>query len=84
MAGGVAGLFIGFPLPPIGPVVGALLLASLGAFLGALVGEQWKGRKLDESFRIGQAAFWGRLFGTLGKALMGALMIALIVVALCV
>jgi uncharacterized protein YqgC (DUF456 family) len=84
IAGGVIGLFVGFPLPLIGPVVGALLLASLGALLGALAGEQWKGRNWDDSFRVGQAAFWGRLFGTLGKALMGALMISLIVIALCV
>ncbi|MFV1968299.1 MAG: DUF456 family protein [Pirellulaceae bacterium] len=84
LVGGVFGLFVALPIPVVGPVVGALLFASLGALGGAVLGEQWKGKDLDESIRIGHAAFWGRLFGTLGKALVGALMIALLLVALIV
>jgi hypothetical protein len=82
LLGGVFGLFVALPIPVIGPIVGALLFGSLGALGGAVLGEQWKGKDLDESIRVGHAAFWGRLFGTLGKVLAGAVMIAVILVTL--
>ena len=63
---------------------GAVLFAGLGAFGGAVIGEQWKGRTFDESVKVGHAAFLGRLLGTVGKIMIGAVMIALIVAALCV
>ena len=40
-------------------LVAVLLLASLGGLLGAMLGESWKGRDLEASWRIGIAAFWG-------------------------
>jgi hypothetical protein len=49
---------------------------------GAIIGEQSAGRNADHSWRIGQAAFWARLAGTLGKVLTGALIIAVVLVAL--
>ena len=59
--------------------------AAIGAnLLGALVGEQWKGRGMDESLQVGWAAFWGRLLGTIGKLLCGTLMIVVILAALVV
>ena len=76
ITGSIVGLIWGLPIPIIGSVVAALLFSSLGALLGAMLGEQWKGRDLDESFKVGHAAFWGRLFGTLGKLLVGTVMIA--------
>jgi uncharacterized protein YqgC (DUF456 family) len=82
LVGGVLGLFVGFPIPVIGPVVAALLLGGAGALVGAALGERWKGRNWDDSVRVGQAAFWGRLLGTLGKAFVGTLMMILILVAL--
>jgi uncharacterized protein YqgC (DUF456 family) len=84
LAGGLLGLFVGLPvpIPVIGPLVSALLFASLGAWGGAVLGEQWKGKDLDESIRVGHAAFWGRLFGTLGKVLMGAMMIVVLLITL--
>jgi hypothetical protein len=47
-----------------------------------MLGELWAGKNLDASWRIGQAAFWGRLAGTLGKMLVGIVMVAVVVVAL--
>ncbi len=82
LGGSILGLFVGLPIPIIGPLVGVLVLASLGAMAGALVGESWKGRSLAESWKVGEAAFWGRLFGTLGKLMIGAVMVALAVAAL--
>ena len=76
LLGGIAGIFI-----PV-PVVGSIVCAGLGALVGAVIGEQWKGRDLDQSLSIGHAAFWGRLIGTLGKVLVGCVMIVLILVGL--
>jgi len=78
LIGGIAGIFV--PIPVVGPIV----CASLGALVGAVLGEQWKGRDLDTSLNIGHAAFWGRLIGTLGKILVGCVMLALIIVSLIV
>ena len=80
LLGGMAGIFV--PIPVIGPIVGPIVCAGLGALTGAVIGEQWKGRDLDESLNIGHAAFWGRLIGTLGKILVGCVMLVLILVSL--
>ena len=84
LIGGVAGMFAGalIPIPVIGIVIGVLFFASLGALLGAVAGERWKGRDMEESLRIGNAAFWSRLAGTLGKIGVGAVMIAVLISAL--
>ena len=74
MVGGLVGVLVGVPVPILGPVIGALLFAGFGALVGAVLGEQWKGRDLDTSVRIGRAAFWGRLAGTMGKIIVGAVM----------
>jgi len=82
MIGGVAGAFIGIPVPVIGSVIGVLLFASLGALVGAVLGEKWKGRDWSDSLHVGHGAFWGRLFGTLGKIWVGFLIVAVAVAAL--
>jgi uncharacterized protein len=82
MLGGIVGIFVGIPIPIVGQVVAAVLFAGLGALGGAILGERWKGRDMQESLRVGQAAFWSRLLGTLGKTLVGAVMLAVLVVAL--
>jgi uncharacterized protein YqgC (DUF456 family) len=85
MIGSVVGAFVGLfagvaiPVPLLGPVVGALVCASVGALVGAVLGEQWKGQDLDQSMRVGHAAFWGRLVGTVGKILLGAYMVMLVI-----
>jgi len=82
MMGGILGLFVGAPAPVIGSMLAAVLLASLGALAGAMMGEIWKGRPLGDSWTIGKAAFWGRLFGTLAKTTIGAVMVAVVAAAL--
>lgn len=80
--GGVIGLGLGLPIPVIGPFVGAVLLAGAGAFIGAVLGESWKGRGLEESWQVGEAAFWGRLGGSLAKIAFGGLMVVVATAAL--
>jgi uncharacterized protein len=75
LVGAMTGLFVGIPIPVIGSVIAALLFAGLGASLGAMLGESMTGRSFEHSWRIGQAAFWGRLLGTLAKTLIGAVMV---------
>ena len=73
--GAIIGVFVGVPVPVIGQLVAALFFASVGALCGALLGEQWKGKELEEAWRVGKAAFVGRLLGTLGKFMFGAIML---------
>ncbi len=82
IVGGVVGLFVGLPIPVVGSFLAALLFASVGAFLGAMIGEYWEGRTMEVSVPIGVGAFWGRLLGTLAKTMVGAVMIAVTIIAL--
>ena len=84
MAGGLLGALLGSPIPVVGSIVGILLLASLGALAGAMIGERWKGRGWAISWKVGRAAFWGRLLGTLGKILTASIIVAIAVGALLV
>ena len=70
--------------PAGGSIVAAVLFAGLGAMAGAILGETWAGRDADASWRIAKRAFWGRLAGTLGKMIFGAVMIAIVVAAILV
>jgi uncharacterized protein YqgC (DUF456 family) len=80
--GALVGIFVGLPIPLIGSVVAAVLFAGLGAMAGAVLGETSVGRDADATWRIAKLAFWGRLAGTLGKIILGAVMIALVMAAL--
>jgi uncharacterized protein YqgC (DUF456 family) len=82
IVGGILGVFIGVPIPLIGSVVAAVFFAGLGAMAGAVFSEISVGQKLGTSWRIGKAAFWGRLAGTLGKMLLGAAIIVVVVAAM--
>ena len=84
LAGGVLGVIVGLPIPLLGSFVAAVLMAAVGAMAGAIFGELSAGRGLEHGLRVGRAAFFGRLLGTLGKVLVGAVMIGVIVVALLV
>lgn len=79
IVGAIVGMFIGVPIIPI-PLLGSLivsvLLSGVGASVGAALGERWVGKDWDGSVQVGIAAFWGRLFGTLGKGMCGAVMTA--------
>lgn len=82
IAGSVLGAIVGLPIPLVGSVVAAILFAALGAMLGAVLGEQWKGRDAQFSWQVAQAAFWGRLFGTLGKITVGSAMLVIALAAM--
>jgi uncharacterized protein YqgC (DUF456 family) len=81
MVGALIGAGVGLPVPIVGPILGAIFFASLGALGGAMLGEHWKGRKLEESWQVGQGAFWGRMLGTLAKVTCGSAMVAIAAVA---
>lgn len=79
--GAIAGMLVGIPIPIIGPLLAAIVFGGVGAMLGAIVGESIRGQSFDDSVRIGEAAFWGRLLGTLAKATIGAMMVGVVVAA---
>jgi uncharacterized protein len=84
IGGAIVGLFAGgiIPIPIVGSVIGSLLLGGLGAAAGAVGGERWAGKSWDDSLQVGHAAFWGRLFGTVGKAVCGTAACVIFLVAL--
>ena len=71
IAGAIVGLSLGSVIPIVGNVIASLLLGASGAFAGAMLGERWAGKDWNASIEIGGAAFWGRLLGTVGKAVCG-------------
>lgn len=76
-AGSMAGALVSLPIPLVGPILGALVGGAAGAFAGAWLGELWKGRTIAEGAHIGTGAMMGRLLGTSGKLLVGAIMVVL-------
>ena len=81
--GGFLGLMLGSAVVPvIGSVIGAILIAGLGAMFGAMLGERWKGKGSMDSLKVGKAAFFGRVLGTLAKTFCGTLMAMAVIVAL--
>jgi len=79
--GALAGMVVGVPIPVVGSLLAAVLFGGLGALAGAMLGETMRGQSFDASLRIGQAAFWGRLLGTLAKAMIGAVMAGIAIAA---
>lgn len=84
LIGGIAGILLATPIPVVGQAAAALLLAAAGALAGAMLGELSAGRSMHQSWRIGRAAFWGRLLGTLAKSVVASVMLALVAAALIV
>jgi uncharacterized protein YqgC (DUF456 family) len=78
MVGSIAGVLVGSPVPVLGSFIMALLGGAGGAFAGAYLGEMWKGRTVDERIAAGQGAFVGKIWGTLGKLVCGAVIIAVV------
>lgn len=77
VVGSFGGAFVSLPVPLVGPVIGALVGGAIGAFVGAWSGEIWKGRSWREGLDVGKGAVLGRLLGTAGKLVLGALMVAI-------
>ncbi|MFG0265756.1 MAG: DUF456 domain-containing protein [Rhodopirellula sp. JB055] len=73
--GAIAGGIVGLPIPVVGPVLAAILFGGLGATAGAMFAEWNDGKAWRENWRIGQAAFWGRTTGTVGKMVAGLLIL---------
>jgi len=84
LGGAFAGATVGIPIPIVGSAVGAIVGAALGALAGAMMAEYSQGEAANKSWRVGQAAFWGRLLGTGAKLAVGTVMVLLIVIALIV
>lgn len=84
IVGAIIGVVVGLPIPiPIvGSLIGSVVLAGAGAAVGAFLAEHSLGKKLDSSAKIGMAAFLGRIFGTVGKAVCAAVMAALLIAVL--
>lgn len=82
LLGGGVGLFVGLPIPLVGSLAAAVLFAGFGALLGAIWGERSAGREFGASWKIGKAAFWGRLLGTAAKSAIGAVMVVIVIVAM--
>lgn len=80
IVGSLAGAIVSFPIPIVGPIIGAVGGGALGAFCGAYLGETWKGRDLDQRLAAGQGALVGRLLGTVGKLLVGAVIVAVLAI----
>ncbi len=78
VVGSVAGIAIGSPIPILGSFVMALLGGAAGAFFGAYLGEAWKGRPHESRVAAGTGAFTGRIWGTVGKLAVGAVMLAIV------
>lgn len=81
--GAMLGAGLGLPVPVLGSIIGVALGAGIGAFCGAVVGEIWKGRELEQVWQVGQGAFWGRLAGWLAKiaSATAILMVSLVAIA---
>lgn len=85
IVGSILGSFVGASLgsivPVLGTIVGILVGAALGAMGGAMYGEYLSGKAANQRWEIGKAAFWGKLFGSIGKIVMGAIVIGIATVA---
>jgi uncharacterized protein YqgC (DUF456 family) len=84
MVGAIVGSIVGvvagapIPIPVVGPLVMAILGGAAGAFGGAYLGETWKGRDEQARTAAGRGAFFGRIWGTVGKFAVGAVMLAVV------
>jgi uncharacterized protein YqgC (DUF456 family) len=82
VVGSLVGVFVGVPIPIVGSLVAAIVFGGVGALVGAVLGEQWKGRDLDTSIAVGNAAFVGRVLGTVGKMITCTIMVAVTLAAI--
>jgi uncharacterized protein YqgC (DUF456 family) len=75
MVGSIGGAFVGVPVPLFGSMITAVLGGALGAFVGAYIGEMPSRRGRRANLAVGAGAFVGRLWGTVGKLAVGAIML---------
>ncbi len=82
LLGGIGGAFVALPIPVVGPLIAAVLGSMLGALFGGVWGEYETGGDLSRSVKVGSGAAVGRLLGTLGKSLIGGVMLATLIAGL--
>jgi hypothetical protein len=75
IVGSVGGAVAGLPVPVVGSLVAALVGGAGGAAVGAYLGERSSERGHGQGMAVGKAAFVGRLWGTVGKFAVGAVML---------
>ena len=75
LAGSIGGAIVGLPIALVGSPIAALLGGAAGAFVGAYLGETWAERSHGHSVEVAKGAFLGRLWGTVGKFAVGAVML---------
>lgn len=76
--GGMAGLFVGLPIPVVGPLV----TAFLGTFLGAGLVTFWETRSIEHSTRVGWGLVLARTAAVALKVAAAVAMIAAVAIAL--
>jgi uncharacterized protein YqgC (DUF456 family) len=77
IGGSLLGATLGSGVPILGTILGAVAGGCVGAFGGAYLGETWKGRTGEERMAVSNAALVGRLFGTVGKLIVGLIMVVI-------
>jgi uncharacterized protein YqgC (DUF456 family) len=75
LAGSIVGAIVGLPIALVGSPIAALLGGAAGAFIGAYLGETSAERSHHHSAEVAKGAFLGRLWGTVGKFAVGAVML---------
>src|SRR5690606_27018896 len=65
--GGCPGVFVGVPVPIVGPVIAG----ALGSFAGAAAVALWETQRLDRAARVGWGVVLGRAFAAAVKVAAG-------------
>lgn len=76
IVGGFIGALAGTALPV--PILGTVIGACAGAFLGSVAGDIWAGRTWFQSYAAGRGAAVGRFWGTIAKLAVGAIVFSLL------
>jgi uncharacterized protein YqgC (DUF456 family) len=75
LVGSIGGAIVGLPIALVGSPLAALLGGAIGAFIGAYLGETWVKRAQGQRLEVAKGAFLGRIWGTVGKLAIGAVML---------
>jgi uncharacterized protein len=83
LIGAVGGATAGIPIPVVGSAIGAVIGGAVGAFGGAAIAEHSRGEHMQQSMKVGQAAFWGRLIGTGAKTVIASILAIVVIISIC-
>jgi uncharacterized protein YqgC (DUF456 family) len=82
LAGGILGAGFGSALPVVGSLAGAVLGSATGAMAGAALAEYSLGGPHRHNWRVGRAAFVGRLLGTGAKVVIASVIVLTVLVGM--